>query len=201
MILPRTNIKVNKGFFIPVNLELIARTNLKTAAVYGAVLRYALMKNKSGDINGMCYASIATIAGDLGLSYKTARKYLAELAKGGYIYDFSSGVRNKSHILRVIPDDKIDKSSFLKLEINSLKIFAPHCEKIKPLTVLCVFAMLKSYDNIDVALSKAKITEMLKICPRDVIKCLIVLNKCNLITHTVKGKSHRYALEDKEKVA
>ena len=223
MILPRTNIKVNKGFFIPVNLELIARTNLKTAAVYGAVLRFALMKNKSGDINGYCYASIGTIAGDLDLTRMTVIKYLDILREDNhYIIDNSSGIVNKTHHLRVNTAYKnIAKSQFFKVDlglIGVLKSFCkidfraakprknakknvlpdtkkPRMDTVKPLIAACVYGYIQSICNIEgAAVSKTKITEKLNISLHEVTNCLIVLKKCNLITIKVKSKKYLISL-------
>lgn len=81
--------------FTPVPDALVAKYGLVTAAVYGRVWRYCEMKD------GVCYASLESIAEGLGVNRATIMRHLATLVADGYLQDDTPGLRNRPHIYRV----------------------------------------------------------------------------------------------------
>lgn len=78
--------------FTPVIDVLAREVGLVTAVVYGVVWRYCQMKD------GVCHASIETVAGHIDISPKTARRHIKTLCEHGYLKDTTPNVRNKPHI-------------------------------------------------------------------------------------------------------
>jgi hypothetical protein len=102
--------------FTPVIDALAREVGLVTAAVYGVVWRYCQMKD------GVCSASLETIAEHVGLDRKTAERHVKKLCQKGYLKDLTPGTRNKSHVYvdtgrvkitglvqaQVVPVDKVE---------------------------------------------------------------------------------------------
>ncbi len=65
---------------------------LVTAAVYGVVHRYCLLRD------GNCYASTRRIGELIGLSHYTVQRELKFLAEMGFIEDLTPGRRNRPHV-------------------------------------------------------------------------------------------------------
>ena len=64
------------------------------SAVFGRVWRYCQAKD------GVCYASINTIADELKLGYNTVLAHLQELVNSGYLEDTTPEIRNRPHTYR-----------------------------------------------------------------------------------------------------
>ena len=77
--------------FTPVSDELTQRYGIVTAAVYGAIWRYAQMQD------GACTASTATIARRLGLSRQTVITHVRLLLDLGLIVDLTPKARYTPH--------------------------------------------------------------------------------------------------------
>ena len=77
--------------FTPISDELTQRCGIITAAVYGAIWRYAQMQD------GACTASYATIARRLGLSRQTVITHVKILLRLGLIVDLTPGARRRPH--------------------------------------------------------------------------------------------------------
>jgi hypothetical protein len=89
-----------KGF-TPVIDVLAQETGYATAAVYGVVQRYCQMEE------GVCKASVASIAKRLGMHPKTARRHLKKLCQLGYLEDTTPDLRNLPHVYRDTGEAKI----------------------------------------------------------------------------------------------
>src|SRR5512146_3125868 len=75
--------------------DLVAKEHgLVTAAVYGVVHRYCLMRE------GVCRASTRRIGELIGLSHYTVQRELWYLDSIGYICDTTPGKRNKPHVYK-----------------------------------------------------------------------------------------------------
>jgi hypothetical protein len=81
--------------FTPLFDSLIEKYDLMTAAVYGRVRRYCQHKS------GICYATVTTIAKEIGVSYNTVLRRLKLLCNEGYLEDLTPGLRNKPHRYRL----------------------------------------------------------------------------------------------------
>jgi len=81
--------------FTPIFDSLIERYDLMTAAVYGRVWRFCQMKE------GVCFATVARIAEEAGVNYRTALRRLKLLCKDGYLEDLTPGLRNAPHRYRL----------------------------------------------------------------------------------------------------
>ena len=78
--------------FIPVIDVVADDVGLVGAAVYGLSWRYCQMGK------GICYASLETMAKQLGLNAATVQRHLRKLCEKGYLEDTTPGLRNKPHI-------------------------------------------------------------------------------------------------------
>lgn len=79
-----------KGF-TPILDKLVDQYGLVTAAIYGAVWRYAQQED------GECYASLQKIADRVGVSRKTAERHIKDLCEGGYLVDLTPDLKHTSH--------------------------------------------------------------------------------------------------------
>jgi biotin operon repressor len=79
-----------KGF-TPILDKLVEKYGIVTAAVYGAVWRYAQQED------GECWASANTIANRLNLSRRTIARHLKDLVKDGYLIDLTPNLKGESH--------------------------------------------------------------------------------------------------------
>jgi len=77
--------------FAPVILSLIPEVGAVCALVYGRVWNYTQMED------GVCTASVQTIANDLCMSYNTIQGHLKALVEAGYLVDLTPDRRNGSH--------------------------------------------------------------------------------------------------------
>lgn len=87
-------ILANLDGFTPV-IDWMARDfGTNRALVFGRVWRYCQMRD------GVCNASINTLAENTGLDEATIRRHLHELAAGGFLEDLSPGLANHPHTYR-----------------------------------------------------------------------------------------------------
>jgi len=77
--------------FTPVIDVLAQEMGLVTAVVYGVVWRYCQQRN------GVCYASVETIASHVGINPKTVRRHIKTLCEHGYLEDLTPDVTNRPH--------------------------------------------------------------------------------------------------------
>lgn len=78
--------------FIPVIDVLTRELGLMTAVVYGIVWRYCQMRD------GVCRASLETIAGHASIDRRTVDRHIKELCKKGYLKDTTPDNKNAPHI-------------------------------------------------------------------------------------------------------
>ena len=78
--------------FTPLIDKLVWGHGLMTAAVFGKIWRYCQMKN------GVCQASIETMASELDIDRATFMRHIKILEKFGYILDHTPKLRNRPHI-------------------------------------------------------------------------------------------------------
>lgn len=88
------------GHWVPLNDFMIEVYGLYVAAVYGVVFKLHCMDE------GVCRASVATIANELGISHSTAKRALAELEQDGLIKRVRGGNRSPVHYKPVPLNDK-----------------------------------------------------------------------------------------------
>ena len=82
-----------KGF-TPVIDAVAEDVGVIEAVVYGVVWRYCQQKD------GVCTASLATIAERVNLSHKTVQRHIKALCRAGYLEDTTPAVRNRPHVYR-----------------------------------------------------------------------------------------------------
>lgn len=90
------------GGFIPVIDAIVQDVGLIQAVVYGRVWRYCQMDD------GICRASLQTIADNIGLSYRTVLNHIKALCAAGYLEDTTPTLRNKPHTYRDTRKVKIE---------------------------------------------------------------------------------------------
>lgn len=78
--------------FTPLPDLLVIKYGVMTAAVWGRVWRYCQM----GD--GICRASIETIAGGIGVSRMSVIRHIEILVQDGFLKDTTPNLRNRPHI-------------------------------------------------------------------------------------------------------
>ncbi len=78
--------------FTPLITALVKKYGLVTAAVFGRVWWFCQYKN------GVCHASIDTIAEDLKLNRYTVMRHIETLLSDGFLEDKTPELRNKPHI-------------------------------------------------------------------------------------------------------
>lgn len=84
-------VQVELKGFTPLIDKLVDQYGIVTAAVYGAIWRYAQQKD------GECWASGDTIADRLNLSRRTIIRHLKVLVSDGYLVDLTPDFQGKSH--------------------------------------------------------------------------------------------------------
>jgi len=82
------------GGFTPVIDEIAKEYGLVRSAVFGTVWRYCQMKD------GVCKASMSTIAEHLGIDRATVLRHAQALCDSGYLKDLSPDLKNKPHIYK-----------------------------------------------------------------------------------------------------
>jgi hypothetical protein len=87
--------------FTPVIDVLAQETSPATALVYGVVWRYCQMND------GLCRASVASIAQRIGLHAKTTRRHLKKLCQLGYLQDTTPARRHGPHLYRDTGTERI----------------------------------------------------------------------------------------------
>jgi hypothetical protein len=98
--------------WIPLIDHLVQKYDLITAAVFGRVWRYSQMWN------GVCRASLPTIAGDLNLSRYTVRKAIIRLCEDGYLIDLTP--QNNSGRVHIYRDTgKVAIASRFSVELTT----------------------------------------------------------------------------------
>ena len=80
------------GGFTPLIDSLAELYGIIRAAVYGKVWRYCQMKD------GVCRASLETLADGMGVDRSTISRHLAALCEDGYIKDLTPDLRNRPHV-------------------------------------------------------------------------------------------------------
>lgn len=78
--------------FTPVIDALVTEVGLVTAVVYGVAWRFCQMED------GVCRASVRTMADMTGINRETIRRHLQTLCDAGYLRDTTPGLRNRPHI-------------------------------------------------------------------------------------------------------
>ena len=78
--------------FTPVIDSVVRDVGVMAAVVFGRMWRYCQMKD------GICNASMETIAEELNLDRTTVMRHVEALEKAGYILDHSQGLRNRPHV-------------------------------------------------------------------------------------------------------
>lgn len=82
-----------KGF-TPLSDVVAKKYGITRAAVLGKALRFCRMKD------GVCRASLSTIADGLGIDRSTAQRHLESLVDDGYLKDLTPDLKNKPHVYR-----------------------------------------------------------------------------------------------------
>jgi hypothetical protein len=77
--------------FTPIIDVVADKMGLIPAAVYGVVWRYCQMRD------GVCYATLETLAGHLGCDAATIQRHIRKLCEQGYIRDMTPSLRNSAH--------------------------------------------------------------------------------------------------------
>jgi hypothetical protein len=77
--------------FTPLYDGIIQQHGVLTAAVYGLIWRYCQMRD------GVCRASIATMAAHINVSLPTITRHIDILLTAGYVNDLTPNVRNRPH--------------------------------------------------------------------------------------------------------
>jgi len=85
--------------FTPLFDIMVENTSHTTAVVYGLVERYSRMRN------GVCKASIETLAEKVGVSRQTIQRHLSELVEKGYIKKLNPGLTG--HPNEYVPTEKV----------------------------------------------------------------------------------------------
>lgn len=78
--------------FTPIIDSVVADVGIIGAAIFGRMWRYCQMEN------GVCHASLGTIADDLGINVRTVIRYSDKLVEKGYLKDRTPDLRNEPHI-------------------------------------------------------------------------------------------------------
>lgn len=78
--------------FTPAPDALIKEYGYMTALVWGRIWRYCQMSD------GVCRASLETIAAGVGMSDRTIMRHIDPLVKDGYLIDKTPDLKNKPHI-------------------------------------------------------------------------------------------------------
>jgi hypothetical protein len=84
-------ILANVDGFTPIIDSLVEDVGIVAAAVFGRMWRYCQMEN------GVCHASLGTIADELHLSVRTVIRHSDNLVSKGYLKDMTPNLRNVPH--------------------------------------------------------------------------------------------------------
>jgi len=87
--------------FTPLIDVLVDDMGLISAAVYGRVWRYCQGKQ------GVCCASLRTIAEELDLSSRTVLRHVKALCEHGYLKDLTPDLRNRAHTYKDIGQPQV----------------------------------------------------------------------------------------------
>jgi DnaD/phage-associated family protein len=91
------------GGFVMAPDAITQELGIVSSCVYGKIWRYERMKD------GVCRASIATIADELGeLSYNTILSHIKKLIEAGYIEDLTPDLKNRPHVYKTTGRLKIE---------------------------------------------------------------------------------------------
>lgn len=96
------------GYWTPVYDTIIQEHGMAAGVVYGRMERYAKMQD------GVCKASIETIAENLGIDRKTVIRAQKKLVDAGLIIDVTPGLRNRPHIYNITAVPKEDTEVYQK---------------------------------------------------------------------------------------
>jgi len=80
--------------FTPIIDVVADKMGLIPAAVYGVVWRYCQMRD------GVCYATLETLAGHLGCNPATVLRHIKSLCSEGFLEDTTPNLKNKPHTYR-----------------------------------------------------------------------------------------------------
>ena len=104
-------------------IEVVAQdVGLIPAAVYGVVWRYCQGEKR------VCYATLETMAGKLGINAATVQRHIKTLCDAGYLEDLTPGLRNKSHTYR--DTGRVEIMMLVKARIAERNVEpepSPHC--------------------------------------------------------------------------
>jgi len=114
--------------FTPVIDVVVDDIGLVPAIVYGIVWRYCQMDN------GICRASLDTIADKIGMSRKTVERHIKALCEAGYLEDTTPEVRNRPHIYTDTGKTKIEGLLHAKTESRSTESESLTAETESPST-------------------------------------------------------------------
>ena len=78
--------------FTPIIDQLAEQYGLMRAAIFGRIWRFCQMED------GVCRASLDTIASSLGIDKATVMRHASELVKDGYLKDLTPDLRNRPHV-------------------------------------------------------------------------------------------------------
>ena len=88
------NVSAEIGGFTPIIDAVVSEVGFVPAAVFGVVWRFCQLKD------GVCNASLDTIAAKLDISTRTALRHIKALCDAGYIEDTTPELRNRPHVYR-----------------------------------------------------------------------------------------------------
>lgn len=102
--------------FTPLFDEITARCGLNASATYGLIWRFSQMRD------GICRASVSTIADRLKLNRSTIQRHISVLITDGYLLDLSPDLRNRPHIYKIAPH------KFTQIKTSSIPSESPLSE-------------------------------------------------------------------------
>ena len=89
------------GGFTPLVDSLVEVRGRTFATVWGVLWRYSQMED------GVCKASVESIAARAGVSEKTVRRALSDMVETGYIMDLTPDRRNRPHVYKLTPKARL----------------------------------------------------------------------------------------------
>lgn len=93
------------GNWTPVFDSIVKTHGVMGALIYGRMLRYSQMQD------GVCKASVETIAKELGINRMTVIRAQERLDAAGLIVDLTPDLRNKPHVHRIIAITECDSTN------------------------------------------------------------------------------------------
>ena len=114
-----------KGF-TPIIDVLADELGLVPAAIYGAVWRYCQMQN------GVCYASLQTLADKLKLNRRTVERHIKSLCESGYLEDTTPSLKGIPHTYR--DTGRIKIMGLVTTEIGATESTNPYDREYQPPT-------------------------------------------------------------------